>query len=180
MKPYIKGFRTIFLDIKSRKHFSVATIAFFGLFFILQNISTALSFLGFEQLSLYSRILLTLEALTDTTFLKEIDTLFIVVIGSFLSGCNVAFATRFLSNRVMGGNVLENISSSIGTFIVAIAIGCGACGGILLFLASAISVTLASLLYQSNLLSYIGLGLLFISSIMFSRRMSTDLTCNPS
>lgn len=180
MKSYIGGFQSIFRDKISITHFIIATLAFFVIFLVFQNFSTTFLLLTFERLSLHSRIVLALQALTDVTNLKETDTLLILLGGSFLGGCNVVLATQYFSKRGGGINLFESFSSSFGAFIVTLSIGCSACGGILLFFTSGLSATFASLIYQSNLLSYIGLGLLLLSAFMFSRRMGEKSICSPS
>lgn len=152
---------------------------FFLLVLLVQNGSSFFDAFTLTSLPPLRRFMLALSTLFDLTSTFTVDALIIALVGSLLSGLNIALLYVYM--KVRGTAVLRSgLYSGLGLILALLGVGCVACGAALLSAVLSFlgfSTVLAVLPYHGVEIGYLGLIVLLIATYTLSKKATAPLVC---
>lgn len=156
-----------------------ASIIFLFLLVLFQNSKAAFFLLHLATDSFSHTAWIFVKTLFDISNTFTVSTFILAVLGSLLSGINLAITYVYLKTR--GELILKSgLYTGFGLVLALLGIGCAACGTAFLSLLLGFlgfSTMLSILPYQGQEIGYIGLIFLVMATYFLSKKMSAPNVC---
>ncbi len=178
MKAFLKSLRVVAQKKDSRMVLMGSTLFFLLTILLVEKSETLLS-ISKLSFSWVEKTTLIFSYLFDIGSSFTLGSLILVILGSVLSGINLAFAYTYFTTRA---KVLmkTNLYSGIGLFFALLGVGCAACGTALLSTLLGLvgfSSILGFLPYQGLEVGYIGLAILMLATISLAKKVIAPNIC---
>lgn len=178
MKPFLKSLQIV---VKRRDSLTVligSTLFFFLSILLLEKGPTLLGLTNLN-FSWLEKTTLIFSYLFDTGSSFTLGSFVLIILGSVLSGINIAFVYTYFTTRA---KVLmrTNLYSGIGLIFSLLGVGCAACGTALLSTLLGLvgfSSILGFLPYQGLEVGYIGLAILMLATISLAKKVIAPNIC---
>ncbi len=178
MKPFLKSLQIVVKKKDSLTILIGSTLFFLLSILLLEKSSTILSIAKLD-FSWIEKIMLILTYLLDIASSFTLGSTILIILGSVLSGINLAFVYTYFTTRA---KVLmkTNLYSGVGLVFALLGVGCAACGTALLSTLLGLfglSSILGFLPYQGLEVGYIGLAILMLATISLAKKVIAPNIC---
>ena len=179
MKEMLRGLEVV-MKSKGGVRIIIASSLFLLLLLLLsQNGKAAITVLSLNVIPLKQKIVLFLSTLFDITNTFTTSTLILAILGSLVTGINLALAYLYIKTR--GEMILRSgLYTGVGLFLALLGIGCAACGTALLSIILSFfgfSAMLSLLPYEGQEIGHIGIIFLLFATYFLSKKLAAPNVC---